>query len=202
VHAGVQVVNVYAVQHAMLVGLTLPWHTIAFSSEAWGLCDAYAAALYMAGLAIAAHADNTLHTFVQHRGKRKGSILRSGLWRYSRHPNHLGEQLWWWGAWLFAASAGGAWTLVGTLFNSACMLQVSTAAVSCSLIDAGSLSTQPRLGHGWRAAACGRLHASGSPLGAMVHARSLHPSELRLRCASSYAVIRSAVHDFVSVHCR
>lgn len=51
-------------------------------------------------------------------------MLQEGLWAVSRHPNHLGEQMWWWGVALFAVAAGSPWTIVGTLFNSVCMCQV------------------------------------------------------------------------------
>ena len=47
----------------------------------------------------------------------------AGLWRYSRHPNHVGEQLFWWGISLFAVSSQDYWTLVGPLFNTICMVR-------------------------------------------------------------------------------
>ena len=31
------------------------------------------------------------------RRRREGGFIRTGLWRYSRHPNYLGEILMWWG---------------------------------------------------------------------------------------------------------
>mmetsp|Transcript_12702 Transcript_12702/g.44781 ORF Transcript_12702/g.44781 Transcript_12702/m.44781 type:complete len:130 (+) Transcript_12702:1-390(+) len=49
---------------------------------------------------------------------RRPKVLDSGLWRLCRHPNHLGEQVWWVGVSLFAVSAGGAWPdALGFLFN-------------------------------------------------------------------------------------
>jgi steroid 5-alpha reductase family enzyme len=50
---------------------------------------------------------------------------RAGLWRYSRHPNYFGEQLWWWSLGLFAAAVGRPWALAGAAFNSACMVGVT-----------------------------------------------------------------------------
>ncbi len=47
------------------------------------------------------------------------------MWRYSRHPNYFGEQLWWWSLGLFAANVGQPWALAGTAFNSACMVGVT-----------------------------------------------------------------------------
>lgn len=46
-----------------------------------------------------------------------------GLWRYSRHPNHVGEQMFWWGLAIFAISSGDFWTLIGPLFNTICMVR-------------------------------------------------------------------------------
>ena len=39
-------------------------------------------------------ADYEMHTF---RKNKNGAFIRNGLWKYSRHPNYLGEILMWWG---------------------------------------------------------------------------------------------------------
>lgn len=120
----VQVFTVYCVQHCMLIGLTLPWMPMCFSRAPWNLVDACACLICVLGLFVATHADNALYQFVtESRGDGK-TILRDGLWAFSRHPNHLGEQMWWWGVALSGAAAGSPWTAVGTLFNSMCMWQV------------------------------------------------------------------------------
>jgi steroid 5-alpha reductase family enzyme len=36
-------------------------------------------------------------------------FLKSGLWRYSRHPNYFGEAMMWWGIWLIACGMEGGW---------------------------------------------------------------------------------------------
>eukprot|EP00892_Ulva_mutabilis_P000224 jgi/Ulvmu1/10201/UM060_0001.1 len=120
----VQVLAVYFVQHCMLVGLTLPWMPIFFSELRWNLYDVVACILCVLGLAVAAHADNALHLFVM-SGRSDGSlVLRDGLWAISRHPNHLGEQLWWWGIAMFGVASGSPWTAIGAAFNSLCMWQI------------------------------------------------------------------------------
>ncbi|MEE9372112.1 MAG: DUF1295 domain-containing protein [Saprospiraceae bacterium] len=44
-----------------------------------------------------------------------GKIMKSGLWKYSRHPNYFGEILFWVSMFLFAYAAGHQylWTIVG-----------------------------------------------------------------------------------------
>lgn len=55
----------------------------------------------------------------------KPKQLRTGLWRYSRHPNYFGEQLWWWSLGLFAVIVSQPWALGGALFNTLCMVGVT-----------------------------------------------------------------------------
>lgn len=40
-------------------------------------------------------ADAQLDAFLKNP-ERKGAIMRSGLWKFSRHPNYFGESLMWW----------------------------------------------------------------------------------------------------------
>ena len=69
-------------------------------------------------------ADIQMHRF---RKNRDGAFIRSGLWRYSRHPNYLGEILMWWGVALAViCAAPSAWYLAaGAVANTALFLFVS-----------------------------------------------------------------------------
>merc|ERR1719199_1654485 len=53
----------------------------------------------------------------------KGVLMKTGLWRYSRHPNYFGECLSWWGIYLIACGGktgqmGGWQTFYSALFIS------------------------------------------------------------------------------------
>lgn len=56
-------------------------------------------------------ADRSMH---QHKRTSDGGIITRGLWKYSRHPNYLGEILLWIGFWIACSGANiPFWTLVG-----------------------------------------------------------------------------------------
>jgi steroid 5-alpha reductase family enzyme len=60
---------------------------------------------------------------------RRGRVLDTGLWRYSRHPNYFGECCVWWGAWLVAAAAGAWWTVISPLSMTVLLLKISGVAL-------------------------------------------------------------------------
>lgn len=69
-------------------------------------------------------ADLQMHRY---RKNRTGAFIQSGLWRYSRHPNYLGEILMWWGVALAVVCvAPHTWHLVtGAFANMLLFLFVS-----------------------------------------------------------------------------
>jgi len=40
------------------------------------------------------------------------------MWKYSRHPNYFGEQLWWWSFSMFSLNCGQPLCILGTFINS------------------------------------------------------------------------------------
>jgi steroid 5-alpha reductase family enzyme len=57
---------------------------------------------------------------------RRGLVLDTGLWRYTRHPNYFGEALLWWGPFLIALSTPhGVWALASPLTIGGLLLFVS-----------------------------------------------------------------------------
>ena len=81
---------------------------------------------------------------------RKPLVLATGLWRYSRHPNHLGEQTWWVGLLAFGVAAAGGprsfaadpalWSVAfGVVFN-----HTLDTLVTLPLIEARMLRVEQR----------------------------------------------------------
>ena len=69
-------------------------------------------------------ADYQMHRY---RKNRTSPFIRDGLWKYSRHPNYLGEILMWWGMGISAvALLGGGWhLLLGAVLNTVLFIFVS-----------------------------------------------------------------------------
>ncbi|GAB4844744.1 hypothetical protein Ancab_038134 [Ancistrocladus abbreviatus] len=122
---------IYVSQQVFLIGVTLPFYIIHSVDKRWNMWDFAAIAVCLSGMIIAYYADTQLHGFVTKNGELKEHgmpivlILDKGLWRYSRHPNYFGEQLWWWGLVIFAWRLGHGWTFVGALLNSMCLTYVT-----------------------------------------------------------------------------
>jgi len=114
-------------QHGMLIGLSLPFYSVAFHSDAVGGWDYLACAGALLGIAVAGTADNQLDRFMRgnearvRRGEPPIVLLETGIWRYSRHPNYFGEQLFWWSTAVFGIALGQPWVAIGTAYNS-CVL--------------------------------------------------------------------------------
>jgi len=135
----------YLSQQFMLVGLTLPCWAVHFSTPyvtgTWGTLDTFATTMCLAGITLAHHADTSLHQFCTSGTKGLtgwSAILQTGLWKYSRHPNHFSEQMFWWGLGLYGVAAGQTWVLVGTIFNSVCLLEI------CRLVEERMLAKPAR----------------------------------------------------------
>ncbi len=121
----------YLSQQLMLVGLTLPLWAVSFRPAplSWG--DALCAGTALTGIVVAYFADTQLRHFMTANDQRvadgepKKQLLDTGLWRYSRHPNYFGEQLFWWSLAGFGVVVGEPWVVVGTVINSVVLAVVT-----------------------------------------------------------------------------
>jgi steroid 5-alpha reductase family enzyme len=94
--------------------------------------------VWLVGFTIETVADAQL---TRHRSDpaRRGRVLDTGMWRYSRHPNYFGDAAVWWGHWLMAAAFGGAWTVASPVVMTILLLRVS----GVSLLERKLTTTRP-----------------------------------------------------------
>ena len=83
---------------------TMPAYSLAF------------VALSLLAVVLQGTADCQMHKY---RKNRTTPFIRTGLWKYSRHPNYLGEILMWWGVGLACCvTTGMALVLLGAVLNT------------------------------------------------------------------------------------
>ena len=95
-------------------------------TNAFGVLDIAAMIVTLGAIGIEARADKELRMF-RLSNPKPGKILDTGVWSYCRHPNYLGEILFWWGLFLFAmgADVSQRWVIVGPLSIHALFVFVS-----------------------------------------------------------------------------
>jgi steroid 5-alpha reductase family enzyme len=107
--------------------------------NSFGLLDCLAIVVTAMAILIETKADRQLHDFISVNTK-KGQLLSSGLWGYSRHPNYFGEVLFWWGLFLFALAANITywWTIIGPV-----MITLLFTCISIPLIENHMVKRNP-----------------------------------------------------------
>ncbi len=81
----------------ILIAIPLFLHTTTISI--WTIIPGFL--IWFIGFLWESLADWQLYQF-KRQADTKGQVLKSGLWKYSRHPNYFGEILVWWGIFLVA----------------------------------------------------------------------------------------------------
>jgi steroid 5-alpha reductase family enzyme len=115
---------VFGLQAMLAWAIAMPLFAAISGGGPLGLLDAIGAALWLAGFAFETIGDAQLARFKADPASC-GRVLDTGLWRYTRHPNYFGEALLWWGYFLIAAAAGGAWTVFAPALMTFMLLRVS-----------------------------------------------------------------------------
>ena len=83
-------------------------------------------------------ADEQMRTF-RNIPENKGKTMRFKLWKYSRHPNYLGEVLFWYGIYFMGLSSGimPIWTILCPL-----VMLFLFIFISCPMMDKRSLKNR------------------------------------------------------------
>jgi len=112
-------------QNALLLLIALPAWTMLGHPSGFGALDAVLAVVFLAllvGETVADQQQWDFHAFkrAETAAGREPSprFLRTGLWRFSRHPNYFFEIAQWWVVFLFGAVAAGS-LLQGTVLGAA-----------------------------------------------------------------------------------
>ncbi|UJR37811.1 hypothetical protein I4U23_030501 [Adineta vaga] len=82
------------------------------SYEHFTIGDILSLFIIACGIVLENIADRQLAEFRRHRKRSREhrfAVLSNGLWKYSRHPNYLGEMLFWWGLFLMGRVYHAPW---------------------------------------------------------------------------------------------
>jgi steroid 5-alpha reductase family enzyme len=117
--------QVFALQGTLLWVISLPVQVAeATPAGPLGPLDLAGAALTVLGVSFETIGDAQLARF-KAQPENRGQVMTQGLWGYTRHPNYFGDFCVWWGLFLIATAAGGAWTVISPLVMSFLLMRVS-----------------------------------------------------------------------------
>ncbi len=119
--------QVFMLQGVLLYLIAFPFlfHHLIAARQTFSLVDGLGFVIWVFGFCFESLADAQLKTFISDP-QNKGHVMKSGLWRYSRHPNYFGEVIQWWGIFLYAVSLpNGIITIIGPLTITSLILFVS-----------------------------------------------------------------------------
>ena len=122
----ISLVTVFALQGALMFVVSLSVQLgQADATPNIGVIAYIGVALWLVGLFFEAVGDAQLARFKSDPANQ-GMVMRTGLWRYTRHPNYFGDSCVWWGIGLVAAETGSAaWGLIGSLVMTILVRRVS-----------------------------------------------------------------------------
>jgi steroid 5-alpha reductase family enzyme len=131
--------TVYLLQGVSLWFISWPVQVAQYEPAGLGVVAWLGVGVWAVGLFFEAVGDAQLSRF-QADPARRGTVLDSGLWRYTRHPNYFGDACVWWGLWLLSvASVVGVVTVVCPLV----MTYLLTRRTGKPLLEAHLASTRP-----------------------------------------------------------
>jgi len=118
--------SVFGLQGALMFVVSLPVQLgQADDTPGIGAVAIFGVVLWLIGMFFEAVGDAQLARFKRNPDSA-GTVMSTGLWRYTRHPNYFGDACVWWGIGLVAAETGaGAWGLLGSAVMTFLLRRVS-----------------------------------------------------------------------------
>lgn len=119
-------VKVFLLQAVLMFVIALPLMRIAaYGQDKLMFLDFVGVLIWLTGFFFEAVGDYQMSKFKKNVGN-KGKIMRTGLWKYTRHPNYFGEVVMWWGIFVISISAGNFWmSLLSPVLLTLLILKVS-----------------------------------------------------------------------------
>jgi steroid 5-alpha reductase family enzyme len=117
--------QVFLLQGFFMWLISMPLQVAAIANPIEGsLAGLLGLVIWIVGFYFQAAGDAQLLAFS--KTKQPGAIMQTGLWRYSRHPNYLGEILMWWGIGIIVFPLPLGWLgLLGPLTITWLLMSVS-----------------------------------------------------------------------------
>lgn len=119
-------IQVYILQGVFLFMICLPVLIInKNSSSNLSIIDFLGVTIWIIGFLFESVSDSQLSKFIKNP-ENNGKIIKTGLWKYTRHPNYFGEVTQWWGIFLIAMSMpSGLVGIIGPITITVLILKIS-----------------------------------------------------------------------------
>ena len=90
----------------LIISVVLLPYTLTLSDGGGRSTILFGLLLWIFGFCFEAIGDRQLDTFIASKNLNKGTIMKTGLWKYTRHPNYFGESMMWFGLASIAYTSG------------------------------------------------------------------------------------------------
>lgn len=108
-------VKIYMVQMILLFIIAQPIIIVhAVPSQSFGILQYFGIVVWLIGYFFEVIGDFQLKEFIMNPNN-KGKLIRTGLWKYTRHPNYFGEATMWWGIYLISLGSGMFWAIISPI---------------------------------------------------------------------------------------
>ncbi len=131
--------RIYLAQGATMWFVSLPVQVAMFETPGLGVVEWLGAVLWVVGFTFESVGDWQLTRFRRDPAS-KGTVLDTGLWRYTRHPNYFGDAAVWWGLSLIAF---GAWPGILTVLSPVLMTWLLARGTGKPLLERGIGQRRP-----------------------------------------------------------